>query len=401
MINTWPKNGRALYTRETVITAIRKTITAVGCVAALTAGAVACGTEQQLSPGKQLSNAFDAMGKQHSLSVEMGLDATPDQLIAMSKGSDEPMPPAMAKAMSKLKVTFSAQSKKALADTEQGDVTGSSMKISGGEGDLVEGRFIGDTVYYRVDLKAFAKMTGSPAPTKEDLDAKLPKGLGFADKILDGEWVKVDTKAMKKAAEKQSKANGGSGVTGGKDGKDGKDGKTPSGKPTLSEQSQKKILEELKGVVNHEVTIKDGGKHDGADHVVATAPFRTVLKSVFDKLRPFADEMSPGGAAKMPKEEDFKEIPDAKVSVDFALKKGKLSAASMDLAPLAEKAKIKGEVPLRMTFDDSADNVTAPANATAIDPEEMIAGAMSLASGARGATGHGGVHGADTSLYTG
>ncbi|MEV0279522.1 hypothetical protein AB0I22_24455 [Streptomyces sp. NPDC050610] len=384
IINVGSKNRPAPDTREFVITAIRKTVSAIGCVAALTAGAVACGTEQNLSPEKQLSNAFDSLGKQHSLSVEMGLDAAPDQLVAMSKGSDEPIPPAMAKAMSKLKVTFSAESKKALEDTEEGDVTGSLMKISGAEGDLVEGRFIGDTVYYRVDVKAFAKMTGSPAPTKEEMHATLPKGLEFADKILDGEWVKVDTKAMKKAAEKQSKAKG---------------GEKPSAEPTLSEKTQKKILDEIKGVVNHEVKIKDGGKRDGADHVLATAPFRTVVKSVFDKLRPFADEMSPGGAGNMPKEEDFKEIPDAEVSVDFAIKNGKLSAASMDLAPLAEKAKVKGEVPLRMTFGDGAAKVAAPENATAVDPEKMFAGLMTLAADARGSRG--GAHGTSNSLYGG
>ncbi|KOG91172.1 hypothetical protein [Streptomyces varsoviensis] len=362
-------------------------MTAVGCVAALTAGAVACGTEQELSPGKQLSNAFDAMGKQRSLSVEMGFDASPDQLVALTKGGDEPMPPAMAKALSKLKVTFSAESKKALADSEQGDVTGSLMKVSGAEGDLVEGRFVGDNVYYRVDVKAIAKTTGSPAPSKEELHAKLPQGLEFVDKVLDGQWVKVDTKEMKKVAEKQSEAKG---------------GKKPSAEPTLSEKTQKKILDEIKGVVKNEVTIKDGGKRDGADHVVATAPFRTVLQSVFDKLRPFADEMSPGGAANMPKEKDFKDIPNTKVSVDFAIKKGKLSAASVDLAPLAEKAKVKGEVPLRMTFGDGDAKVAAPENATAVDPEKLIAGLMSMASEARGTVGRGGAHGAGTSsLFTG
>lgn len=347
------------------MTAIRKSLVAVGCTTVLVTGVAACGTIENISAGKKLENAADKLGERRSLSVELDLDATPEQLIALSKSDSaaEPMTREEAEALAGVKVSVAVQAKKPLAEAKDKDLIATRVKLSGPDGDLVEYRIMGETAYMRVDMRALGELSGEPIPSADELPADMPGGK-VVRKLFDGGWVKLDTAEMDKAREEM-------GAEAGKKGADGSE---------VSPETSRKITKSLKKLFAREVTLKDKGRRDGADHVVATGPVRTLLTGVFNELRPFTDEL-PGGED-LPTAKDFKDVPNKKIAVDFAIKNGALAEASADLAPLAEGLKKGDKLPLKLAFGEGG-KITAPSGATELDIKELMeaAGAMMLGGG--------------------
>ncbi|MFD8869759.1 hypothetical protein ACFV1F_36460 [Streptomyces sp. NPDC059590] len=344
-------------------TSLVKPLVALGCTTALVTGVAACGAVENISAGKRLENATDKLGERRSLSVELDLDATPEQLIALSKSdsSAEPMTREEAEALAGMRVSVAVQAKKPLAEAGDKDITGVRMKLSGPDGDLVEYRIMGETAYIRLDVKAFGELSGAPVPSADELPEDVPGGKVLR-KLFDGGWVKVDTAEMKKAQEELGAGGGQKKGAGGAD---------------IDPETSRKITKQLKKLFAREVTIKDEGRRDGADHLVATGPVRTLLTGVFNELRPFTDEI-PGGED-LPTAKDFKDVPNKKIAVDFAIKNGALTEASADLAPFAEGLKKGDKLPLKLTFGE-AGKIAAPSGATELDIKELMeaAGAMMM-----------------------
>ncbi|WP_018528317.1 MULTISPECIES: hypothetical protein [unclassified Streptomyces] len=340
---------------EYVISVIRNTtLTAAGCAALLLATTAACGTVENLTAAQKIDRASDKLGERTSLSVELGLDASPSALTKLAGSDDEVLPPEMAKALTKSRISISVRSKKPLADSGEKDIVGAALRMSGPQGVLAEYRLVGDHVYYRMDLKAFSGLAGMPAPTADDLppgkDGEIFKN------VLDGKWVKFKTDDIKKSAAAKNGAK--------------KDEKASSG--SLDSATQKKIMKAVRGALTGNVTLSDKGERNGAEHVTAKAPLRTLLSDLVDRLRPLTDELPEG--AELPTAKDLKEVPDKKVAVDFAIKDGALSRVSMDVATLADDAH-GAKVPLYLKFGEAGD-VKAPAGATEIPVKELVTSGM-------------------------
>lgn len=356
---------------EPAITAIRKSLVAVGCTVALAAGSTACGSEENLSAGQRLSRATDHLGERDSISVQMSFDAKPEHLRALADDAEDPMPPEAAEFLSKMKVTFSAQSKKPLESSEEKDVTGSQLKISGPGGDIAEYRLVDETAYYRLDLNQFAKLSGESMPSTEELKGQLPKGFEAAEAIFAGKWIKIDMADLKSLQRDMGDLAG-----------DEAGADAPTSDPTLSAETSKKLLTSVKNAFAGQVVTKEAGRKDGADHVLATAPVRPLVTAIVNGLRPIAKDL-PGGEKELPTEKDLKKIPNNKVTVDFALKKGELSGATVDLAQLDAKLKKKlaakgGEkLPMQLVFDEPSE-VSAPSDATKVDLKDLMMGIGSM-----------------------
>ncbi|MEU3522702.1 hypothetical protein AB0E62_02290 [Streptomyces sp. NPDC038707] len=311
---------------------------------------------EQLSAGKKLDRAFEKLGEKKTLSFELDLDtdaATLKALDAKSKPAPgDEMPDEAAELLSGAKITLTMESKKPLADSGEKDLVGMAMKISNPDGDLAEYRMFGDDVYLRADVDTIGKLTGSPVPSADDLP---PEAGAFKD-VLSGKWVKFDTKEMEKAG------------FGGEDGED-----SPAPAPSLDAKTQKKLVKSLREVVAREVDLKTADGDGDTEHVTATAPFRTLLTKLLGEIRPLAKDLPPG--MDLPTDKDLKDAPNAKVTADFTLKNGELSEVNVDLAKLAETAKVKklGLV-LRMT---DGTKPTVPAGAKELDLKEIMQGLFS------------------------
>ncbi|MCK8677120.1 hypothetical protein [Streptomyces lichenis] len=333
---------------ETVITAIRKTLSAAAVVTVALAGVAACGTAEQLSAGQKLDRAFDKLGQEKSLSFELDLDTDSASLMALDEkmGSEpgEELDPKAAELLSGARMSFTVHSKKALKDSGDKDIVGAAAKVSTPDGDLVEFRQVGDAAYVRTDIEALGKAVGEPMPKASD----LPPEAGAFKKLLEGGWVTFDTKELEKAGEDASDE--------------------PSPEPSLDAKTQKKLTKAIQDVISREVDFAVADNGDGEEHIVATAPFRTLITELVDEIRPFKKELPPG--VELPTAKDLKDAPNTKVAADFTLKNGDLTEVRIDLAKLAESAKVK-KLGLVVRLS-KGEQPTAPAGATKLDPTELL-----------------------------
>ncbi|MFF5019916.1 hypothetical protein [Streptomyces sp. NPDC001165] len=306
---------------------------------------------EQLSAGKKLDRAFEKLGKKNALSFELDLDTDVESLKALDAASDpapgEEIPDEAAELLSGAKITVTVQSKKPLEESGEKDLVGTAMKVSTPDGDLAEYRVIGDYTYIRADMDAMGKTMGSPLPDADD----LPPEAGAMKDIIEGKWVKFNTKEMDKAAAEDQEAEGG-----------------PA--PSLDAKTQKKLVKALREVIAREVEFKTAGGGDGSEHVTARAPFRTLITELFGEIRPLVKDLPPG--MELPTDKDLKDAPNAKVTADFTLKNGELAQVDMDLAKLAENTKVK-KLGLTLRMREGT-RPTAPAGATTIDLDDLMNG---------------------------
>ncbi|MFE6992384.1 hypothetical protein, partial [Streptomyces pharetrae] len=260
------------------------------------------------------------------------------------------IPDEVADLLSGAKITVTVQSKKPLDESGEKDYVGMAMKVGTKDGDLIEYRVIGDYTYIRSDIDSLGKVMGAPVPSAKD----LPPGASGLKDVLEGKWVKIDMKEMERTAAEMG----------------AEPGAKPSPEPTLDARTQQQLLEALRETIAREVDFKSAGEKDGSEHITATAPFRTLITEFFDEIRPLAKKLPPG--AEMPTAKDFKDAPNTKVTADFTLVNGELTEVYVDLAKLAEDAKVKklGLV-VRMSEGQAP---TAPAGATELDMDEILGG---------------------------
>ncbi|MEU8469216.1 hypothetical protein AB0F30_15085 [Streptomyces sp. NPDC029006] len=308
---------------------------------------------EQLSAGKKLDRAFEKLGKKNTLSFELDVDTDVASLKALDAKSrpapGEEIPDDAAKLISGAKITVTVQSKKPIDESDEKDLVGMAMKVSSPDGDLAEYRVIGDNTYIRADMDTIGKLSGSPVPTAAD----LPPEAGAMKNVLEGKWVKFDTKAMRKATA---------------DGQGSEDSPAPG--PSLDAKTQKKLVNAVRDVVARHVHLKSAGGGNGTEHVLATAPFRTLVTELFGKIRPLVKDLPPG--MELPTAKDLKDAPDAKVTADFTLKNGELTEVDVDLAKLAENAKVK-KLGLTVRLGKGT-RPTVPAGATKLDLNELMQG---------------------------
>ncbi|MEO3977589.1 hypothetical protein [Streptomyces sp. CAU 1734] len=348
---------------ETVISAIRNTLTATAAVTLVLATAAACGTVENLTAGQKLDRAFDKLGKEHSLFIELDLDTDAASLKALDAGSapEDKLPAGMAELFTDGRVSFSLHSRKPLTESGEKDITAAAVKITGPQGAQAEYRMVGDTTYYRADLESFGKLMGSPMPSPAD----LPPGAEALEGALKGEWVKVSMKDLEKFTE-QFDEPAGAGAP-----------KPEKLDDVLDAKTQKKIVGALKDTIAREVDFRTEDGKDGAERVTATASLRTLVTAMIGELRPLAAQLPPG--VELPTAKDLKQVPDRKAAASFTLRNGELTEVSVDIAKLAKKDGVKkfGLV-LRM---GEAPKVKAPAGATELNLDELMGGLFGGAPG--------------------
>ncbi|WP_259334098.1 hypothetical protein [Streptomyces umbrinus] len=331
--------------------ALRKTLTAAACTTALLAGVAACGTVENLTAGQKVDHAFEGLGEKKSLAFELGLDAKPSALTKLAEEAEpgEEMPAELAELFTGVRVKVSVESRKPLADSGEKDLVGTGVTISGPDGVLAEYRLVGDYTYYRADMKAVGEAMGFPLPSADE----LPESEKELKKVIEGEWVKVDTSKLDRA---------GKGASGSEKGGKGSKADKSAGPGEIDTKTQQKILKAVRGVFAREVTFSNEGGSDGVERIVAKASFRELLTGVLDKLRPLADDLPAG--AELPTDEDLKDAPNKKIAVNFSLKNGDLTRVSVDLAALADGPK-GTRLPLVVKFGEAGD-ISAPSGATEI-----------------------------------
>ncbi|MBT2384431.1 hypothetical protein [Streptomyces sp. ISL-11] len=316
-----------------------------------------------------MKQAFDKLGKQKSVSAEIGFDANADKIFTALRGEDD-FTREDAGVLSDLRLSYALSSDKPLKDVEEDDdKTAGSVQVSKRDGKpLFEIRAMGaDKLYARGDLKSVLELadkadkggkgkSGKSASGREALDQlakkadSLPSSMDAVKGALKGEWILLDPKSF----EEFSKSKGGA---------KGSDKK-------LDPKAQKQLFDSLEKALGDNATFKDAGKKNGADHVKVTVPAKKFAQDLKEGLKPLKDKLGD----KAGKLDGLDKVKDKDLTVDVAVKDGMVSGLTLDIAQLSEK--IKGELPLTLAIKGGSGKITAPAGAKELKPQDLLGAAM-------------------------
>jgi hypothetical protein len=358
---------------------MRKGLAAAGVVALITAGSAACGADKTTPQGK-VSNAFEKLGKQNTVTLGLGFDGTTNQIYSSMKGEDG-FTQADAKLLSSLHISVSASSQKSFTlfakskNGKGGAVDFTLFSDDAGSSPLAEIRAVDQKAYLRFDIKGLEKLdTSSDTSGIDEINQfvdgadQLPSSLDSVKAALKGQWISIDPKAFVDLA----KSMGGSSDSG----SGSSDSTSPlgAGTPTLSSTQQKQLVAGLQKALTKNVTYTDLGSKNGADHVKASVPARQFTKDVATDLAPVLKQIPGFKQSDLTDMEAAKGVPNKTLSVDVAIKGGSISGITFDVAQLDSQS--HGALPLALTLDGSAKPITAPAGAKVLNPQDIIAMVM-------------------------
>ncbi|MEV4433700.1 hypothetical protein [Streptomyces sp. NPDC049555] len=346
-------------------------------MAIIAAGSTACDPSNSLSTAAKVKQAFDKLGKQKSLSLEIGFDANADQIFKAMQGQDD-FTRDDAAMLAKMKLDYSFGSDTALKDAKADDKSFKyGMQLGESGKPVLEARQLDNKSYFRVDLKAvmaFAEKHGKK-PGSGDAEGKameklirqadqLPDSLGGAKNALKGEWVSLDKATLEEFAKSMDKSG--------------------SGKSTQPDpETQKKVYEVLQRALVDNAEVKDAGKKNGVEHVTATVPANKVAKDFAEGLKPLKDKLGAKAPSLDKLDKDLDELDkkkDKNLVFDLSIKDGMLAGLSLDAAQFNDDAKgedkLQGPLPIAITFKDGAAALTAPAGAKELKPQDLMGAAM-------------------------
>lgn len=345
-------------TTEHFINTKRKALAAISCTALIAAASVACQPSGHDSAATKVKKAFATLGAQHAMSAEIRFDATADQIYSAmreQKGFER----ADADTLADLRVSYAVSYDKPIKDVSKDDDSGngSFALARAGHQPMLEMRSAGKTFYARADLKDLSKLAQSDSrhgrddtgvAELEQLASKadaLPASLDNVKSALKGGWFSLDSTTYQ-------------------------DEPTDDG-GQLDTKTQKQVLGTLEKALDGNTSFKNTGKKSGADHVKVTLPAKKTAKDITNGLKPLADKL---GDRFDRMTNDVDDIPDKDISVDVAIRDGKVSALTLDLAQFDPK--IKDKLPLTVDIKDGAATIDIPTDAKPLTPGDIMAAAM-------------------------
>lgn len=339
----------------------------------MTTGAVACGPGEK-SAADKLDKAFDRLGEDKAVALDIALDASPDQIYTALKDDKDDFDRESAEILAGLKLSYGISSGKPLKtkDKKDDDVSLSVKVAKKDGGALLEFRSLDKKAYLRADLKALAGMK-KPGNAKERADKHefeemlrgadgLPPSLGAFRDVVKGEWVVLDSKDVEEFRKKAEEKNGGS-------------------SKELDKKTEKQVSEALRKALTENSRIKETGSKNGADHVEVTVSARKAAKELKEAVKPLESQLRAAGKDK--KLPDPNDVPDQDVVFDVALKDGRLSAIGFDMSRMDKE--VHGKLPVSLNFGRTPEQVTAPSGAKELKLRDIMGAMMGLAAQKSGA----------------
>jgi len=412
-------------------------VTALGCAALLTATA-ACSATEHLTTGMKVRGAVVKLGEQPSSSVTASVDGSTRQayeFLRRTRGDAATHKDAQRLARAELTLAAGSGSEETpLKEMRGSDATDVAAALNFGGRDVAAVKSVGDKLYLRVSLHSLVRQTGGSHRARETakeivaLADDLPPSLGAARDALQGKWVRADPEAFddfartgerlaergseraaaarraqdakkrspekKRSQEKRTPA--GKTSDGEKSGEKKRDGAREKKRAeaaheaaakraqaekyrevrdavtigsALDGQSQREFVTSFQRLLAKHATFSDGGERNGADHVRLTLPGRESARDLVAALKPLGAEVDPD------------RVPDGDITADLALRRGQLTALTLDLGQFAGHG---SHLPLRVDFGGgNALSVTDPGGTKELKPQDLLAAVMYGALGTR------------------
>ncbi|KNB53324.1 hypothetical protein [Streptomyces caatingaensis] len=344
------------------------------CAVLLTTGAVACGPGEK-SAAEKLDKAFDRLGEEKSVALDIAPDASADTIYTALKDSgkkgkkDDDFGRDDAEILAGLKLSYGISSTVPLKtkDKKKGDVALSVKVAKKDDGAaLFELRSVDKKTFLRADLKAVVGMkkatNAKEREKKREVEEMLrradglPPALGAFRDVIKGEWVVLDAKDVEEFRKKAEEKNGG-------------------GKKELDKKTEKQVSDALRKALTENSRIKETGSRNGADHIEVTVSARKAAKDLKEAVKPIESQLSAAGRSK--KLPDPDEVPDQDVVFDVALKDGRLSAIGFDMSRMDKD--VHGKLPVSLNFGRTPEPVTAPSGAKELKLQDVMGAMMGLA----------------------
>lgn len=332
-------------------------VAAVGAVVALAGCGSASTAATPNDPKGKLSASISNLTDSNALTVTLKLDSTGAALEQLAQSQKHKLSAADAQAIAGLNVIFATKTTNGqkLSALKPGDSNSAnlSVRVVDSGQSLAELRVVGGNIYLRGDLQTILNLAHR-STTYAELRARAQKLPAFVQALIAGKWVSLNGDALKGLASQF--------------------GVNPSQSPSSSQSQQ--LLNDLKGVIDRDVTVTRHGSDSRGDHLVMSGNIRTLATDLMTSVQ----SAVPGGAALG---NQFKpgSVPSRAVTVDAWVKDGKLAEMSLDLLQFAKpgQAPAGAHVPLALTFADTADDISAPSGATAVDLSQLgsVLGAFS------------------------
>lgn len=355
---------------------MRKGLAAAGVVALISAGSAACGADSPASPQGKVSNAFQKLGKQNTVTVDLGFSGTSAQIYSAMKNEDG-FTQADADLLASLHVTIGGSSDKSLnllgksfgkSDATKGSSAGFLLSTDGPSGGkLIEVRAVGQKVYLRADVKGLEKLdtsasdAGDIAQFNDQYLNALTSTPGSVGAALSGKWVSIDPAVWSAFVKSALAAQGGDTGSG-------------STTPTLDPKTQSQLVDGLRAALTKDATFADAGKKGGADHITVTVPAQTFAKDVATSVSPALKQIPGMKQSDLDSIQRAEGVPNKKVTADVAIKNGNIESITFDLHQLDSQS--TGPLPLTVGFKGSAAPISAPSGAVALNPQDVVSTIM-------------------------
>lgn len=324
-------------------------VAAAGAVVAL----AGCGSSSTAAtpndPKGKLSASVSNLTDSDALTVTLKLEASAAALQQLARSQKQTLSAADAQAIAGLNVIFATkttngQKLSAIKPGSSNSANVSVQVVDSGRS-LAELRVVDGNLYLKGDVRTILNLAHRSA-TYAQLQARAQKLPGFVQALIAGKWVSLSGDALKGLASQF--------------------GVTPSQSPGTS-QSQK-LLSDLRGIIDRDVTVSPHGSDSRGDHLVVSGNIRTLATDLMTSVQ----SAVPGGAA-LGNQLKPQKVPSRVVTVDTWVKDGKLAEVSLDLLQFAQpgQAPAGAHVPLALTFSGTADDISAPSGATAVDLSQL------------------------------
>jgi hypothetical protein len=308
------------------------------------------GPSPSADPKGALQHALDTLANTDGQTVTLGIDSTPDSLVAASEGS---LTAEQAQQILDSSLVISAK-----GDSPDNAEFQMLLNVSGTDG--VEIRAVDQNVYVRADVPGLAQVFNAPQAQIDSFVQKgTAQGLDFLQPAVEGKWLSLT--GAQQLLQQYASATGAS---------------------PASSDMQKQAADALSKALDQSATVTDSGSDSIGDHLVASVN----IKSFYTAISASLGALAAGGSMGALPSAD--QIPDGDLKLDVWVSGGAVKQIEFDIKQLATLDPSNSSpmppgidtLAVKMTFASFDGGVTAPDGAVPVDLTKILQGMMGATS---------------------
>lgn len=319
---------------------MRRSLIVLACMALI---ATACGgsggPDPADDPKAALRSALERLGEYEGIDLTITLSTDRDSLVALSEGELQ----------GDQAETFLASSLNVKSRATEDPAEAQMEMVLDVNGDLVEMKGVGQTLYVRADVRELVETFGGNTSDVDAFVQEAPPQFDWVRTGAEGEWVALE--GLDRLQEQLG-------------------GATPDA------ELQEQFAADLEQAIDEHSTVTSEGEEDAGHHLVAVIQVRPLFEVFRDTLAQFPGGDLPGSG--LP---DASQVPDEEVRLDAWVADDRLQGVELDILQFSDFGGGGDEIPegverfsVRFDIDEFTDEVQAPDAATSADLEQILQG---------------------------